>query len=146
MSRESQRTGKESASASAKPPTTVESTLGTYQTTTPSTTSPARIRVVRVRLEIGIGVGSAVTSGSDDASRSPPGRLRPRTQPARRFNIRFTSHSPYQAPGARPSRPTTNARGGTPTFLAAGSNARMFSDVPSRSIHPLVAQALRMLL
>ena len=36
--------------------------------------------------------------------------------------------------------------GGAPTCLATGSNARMFPDVPSRSIHPLVAHALSMLL
>lgn len=61
MSRESQRTGKESASASAKPPTTVVSTLGTYQTASPSKTAAARTRAVRVRLEIGIGVFSAAS-------------------------------------------------------------------------------------
>ena len=72
MTRESQRTGEESTRASSKPPTRVESTLGTYQATRPARTSVARIKAVRVRLEIQIGVGSAVTSGSGAAPDSPP--------------------------------------------------------------------------
>src|SRR5918997_5815443 len=96
MSSESQRTGKESARASTKPPTTVVSTVGTCQITSPSKASTARIRAVRVRLEIRIGVGWAVTSGSAVASRSDPGRPRPRSRPT----SRFTNHSP--CPGPRP--------------------------------------------
>ncbi len=97
MSRESQRTGKESA----KPPTTVVSTVGTCQITNPNKASTARIRAVRVRFEIRIGVGWAVTSGSAITSGLDPDCPRPRSWPA----SRFTSHSPCPAPGVRPPRP-----------------------------------------
>src|SRR5829696_3213191 len=64
IKRERKRTGKESTRAKAIPPTVLVSTSGTRYTTYPSTKRAAKSSTVRVRLEIGSGVGRAVTSGS----------------------------------------------------------------------------------
>lgn len=125
MNQESQRTGKESARASAKPPTTVVSTLGTYQITKPSTTSTARIRAVRVRFEIQIGVGWAVTSGS--ALDCPLLWSSPTS--------RFTSHSPR--PNVRPPR-SAEVRARLPALLDPDSDARDSPTPSSWAVYLLV--------
>ena len=130
MSRESQRTGNDSASA--KPPMTVVSTLGTRQTTNPSTTSTARIRTVRVRLEIRIGVASAVTSGSDFTPASAPDCQRPRTQ----STSRFANFFPCQVPGVRsPRRAASTPRRAPSLFVLDPGYPEPSSGRSSRAVY-----------
>ena len=130
MSRESQRTGNESTRASAKPPTTVVSTLDTYQTTSPIRASTARIKTVRTRFEIRIGVGWAVTSGSVPGRlfASPPVFSRiPRILCISCFMNCFTCRSPCLAPGGQSYRPRTGLRAKSPGLFETYSGARDFS-------------------
>jgi hypothetical protein len=54
---DSQRTGKESAIARAKPPSSTTGTVGAYHMISASATNPRTKSTVRVRLEIRMGVG-----------------------------------------------------------------------------------------
>src|SRR5215212_10451700 len=54
---ESQRTGKESTSATAKPPSNMMGTVGENHMIRAKTSSPRMTSTIRVRLEIRIGVG-----------------------------------------------------------------------------------------
>lgn len=105
------------------------STLGTYQITKPSTMTTARIRAVRVRFEIQIGVGWAGTSGS--ALDCPLLWSSPTS--------RFPSHSPR--PNVRPPR-SAEVRARLPALLDPDSDARD-SPTPSSWAVYLLAEDLR---
>ena len=57
MMRESQRTGNERTSATAKPPSRTMGTVGEYHMIRARTRRPSATSTVRVRPEMGIGVG-----------------------------------------------------------------------------------------
>jgi hypothetical protein len=88
---ESQRTGKESTSATAKPPSNIIGTVGENHIIRAKTRSPRVTSTVRVRLEIRIGVGSYLpdtgrvlcvdrflrATANLHVGRTPPGSPRP---------------------------------------------------------------------